>query len=312
MTTTSRLGADQAPAPPASYAPQILPATTTMSAVTLHAADLNRLAAYYREALGLMDVATDNPSTGASRGEAGRIVLGSGNTRLVVLEHTPDLPLARPGQAGLFHTALLFPDRSSLAATVARTARHPRSRFVGSADHLVSNAFYFTDPEGNGIELYWDRPRDTWAGPDGRLRMDTLPLDPNSFLTEHLDRADFAPDAVADIGHVHLRVGDLARAKEFYADVLGFEVTTGMPGALFVSAGGYHHHLGLNTWQSAGAGPRAATIGLGQVAITVPDNDGLANLADRLRRHRVAIRDDGRTLRFEDPWNSLIEVSSSN
>ncbi len=91
--------------------------------------------------------------------------------------------------------------------------------------------------------------------------MDTLPLDPNSFLTEHLDRADVAPDAVADIGHVHLKVGDLARTKEFYADVLGFEVTTGMPGALFVSAGGYHHHLGMNTWQSAGAGPRVPPSG---------------------------------------------------
>ncbi|CAN5840122.1 VOC family protein [soil metagenome] len=309
MTTTSRLDASQAPSVTATDASRILPATTNMSAVTLHAADPDRLATYYRDALGLVGVATEDASPAARRGRAGRIVLGSGDTPLVVLDHTPDLPLARPGQAGLFHTALLFPDRSSLAATVARTARHPRSRFVGSADHLVSNAFYFTDPEGNGIELYWDRPRDTWAGPDGRLRMDTLPLDPNSFLTEHLDRADVAPDAVADIGHVHLKVGDLARAKEFYADVLGFEVTADLPGALFVSAGGYHHHLGMNTWQSAGAGPRAATIGLGQVAVAVPDRDGLSSLAARLRGHRIDVRDDGQSLRFEDPWKSLIEVS---
>lgn len=312
MTSISGPGTRQAPATPAPDSSRILPATTIMSAVTLHAADLDRLATYYRDALGLVDVATDGESSTAGRRQTDRIVLGSDDTPLLVLEHTPDLPLAQPGQTGLFHTALLFPDRSSLAATVARTARHPRSRFVGAADHLVSNAFYFTDPEGNGIELYWDRPRDIWAGPDGRLRMDTLPLDPNVFLTEHLDRADVAPDAVAGIGHVHLKVGDLDRAKEFYAYALGFEVTTGMPGALFVSAGGYHHHLGMNTWQSAGAGPRAATIGLGQVAITVPDRDGLASLADRLRNHRVDVQDDGRTLRFEDPWKSLIEVSSAS
>lgn len=315
MTTPRGPDASVALAVTAVDASRILPATTTMSAVTLHAADLDRLARYYREALGLVDVATDTApdraASAATRRRATAVALGTGGTPLIVLQRTPDLPLAQPGQVGLFHTALLFPDRSSLAATVARTAQHPESRFVGSADHLVSNAFYFTDPEGNGIELYWDRPRETWAGPDGRLRMDTLRLDPNAFLAEHLQAAVPA-EVVADVGHVHLKVGDLDRAKEFYADVLGFEVTTGMPGALFVSAGGYHHHLGMNTWQSAGAGPRAATIGLGQVAIIVPDRDGLGGLADRLRNHRVDVRDDGRTLRFEDPWRSLIEVSSAN
>src|SRR5690606_7383883 len=117
-------------------------------------------------------------------------------------------------------------------------ARHPLSRFVGSADHLVSQAFYFTDPEGNGIELYVDRPRESWRVVGGQVRMDTLHLDPRSFLEGHLTAAALAGlhDAGAQVGHVHPQVGDIPLAREFYADALGFAVTMEAPGALFVSA----------------------------------------------------------------------------
>ena len=284
-------------------AERVLPASTTVDAVTLHTADLARTSAYYREALGLEELAGDAASAaGAPRGA---VVLGLRATAVVVLVHTPGLPAPARGQAGLFHTAVLLPDRASLAATVARAARHPLSRYVGSADHLVSQAFYFTDPEGNGIELYWDRPRETWRWEGGRVAMASLPLDPRAFLEEHLT-AD-GPSAAA-VGHVHLKVGDIARAREFYVDALGFEVTADLGSALFVSAGGYHHHLGMNTWESAGAGPRAATIGLGQVAIAVPDRPALDALVERLARTGTLVRDDGRTLRFSDPWGSLLEV----
>src|SRR5690606_28037910 len=143
--------------------------------------------------------------------------------------------------------------------------------FTGSADHLVSLAFYFDDPEGNGVELYWDRPREEWRWQDGSVAMDTLPLDPNGFIAEHrvapgdlaatgavaATGAAAAPgSAAASIGHVHLKVGNIDVARAFYVDTLGFEVTVGSwPGALFASAGGYHHHLGMNAWQSRGAGP---------------------------------------------------------
>ena len=295
--------------PPAQHdsAAELLPASTAMDAVTLHAADIGGLADYYREALGFVDVAEDVARVAA--GDAGgrrRVVLGRAGRPLVVLVHTPDLPPPRPGAAGLFHTAILFPDRPSLAAAVARAARHPRSRYVGSADHLVSQAFYFTDPEGNGIELYWDRDRTDWRWEDGRVAMASLPLDPRAFLREHLD-APVAPTAA--VGHVHLKVGDIPRARAFYVDALGFEVTAEWHGALFFSAGGYHHHLAVNTWDSRGAGPRAATLGLGQVAIAVPDRAAVEALAARLAGAGVPTRDDGRTLRFEDPWNSLVEVA---
>ena len=291
---------------------ELLAASTAMAAVTLHVRDLAAMTAYYRDALALEELA----ETGGTRapGTAGTTVaLGRAAVPLVVLVHTPDLPVARPGQAGLFHTALLLPDQAALAATVATAARHPRSRYVGSADHLVSEAFYFTDPEGNGIELYRDRPRHAWPCADGRLQMDSLALDPGAYLAEHLtDEALAAPQRDgAGVGHVHLKVGDLDAARRFYVDALGFAVTADWHGALFVSAGGYHHHLGLNTWESAGAGPRAATIGLGQVAITVPGRADLDALVARLRRHGVATADDGASVRFEDPWRSRIEVAAA-
>nr|WP_298456569.1 VOC family protein [uncultured Cellulomonas sp.] len=287
-----------------------------MDAVTLHVADLAGMTDYYRDALGLERLdgaATTTALDAATRHTGGRapqvVVLGRASTPLVVLVHTPGLPGQRRGEAGLFHTALLFPDRAALAAVLLRAAQHPRSRYVGSADHLVSEAFYFTDPEGNGIELYRDRPRETWTWTAaGGVVMDSLPLDATAFVREHS-----APDSArtAEVGHVHLKVGDIATARRFYADALGFEVTADLGSALFVSAGGYHHHMAMNTWQSRGAGARAATLGLGQVSLTVPSRDDLAALGARLRAHGVTPRDDGRTLRFEDPWRTLLEVSAA-
>lgn len=286
----------------------LLPAATAMSAVTLHVADLRGTADYYVQALGLTELPRGTaPLEVAGGRDRDVVVLGHGTTPLQVLVHTPDLPPARPGQAGLFHTALLYPTRAALAATVLLAARHPASRYVGSADHLVSQAFYFTDPEGNGIELYWDRPRADWRWSGGRVQMDTLALDPQSFLRENLQEEG---PQVGDVGHVHLKVGDVDVARGFYVGVLGFEVTADLGTALFVSAGGYHHHLGVNTWQSRGAGPRAATVGLGAVALSVPGREHLDALRGRLTAHHVAVADDGRTLRFRDPWGSLLEVDA--
>lgn len=277
-----------------------------MDAVTLHTGHLDGLAAFYRDALELSDV-SDGYVSGTT--SPGRVVLGREGRPLVILVSTPGLPSAAPGQAGLFHTAMHFPDRPSLAAALVSAARHPLSRFVGSADHLVSLAFYFTDPDGNGIELYWDRPPGQWTWTAGRVGMDSLPLHPGDFVQEY---ATERGGGDARVGHVHLKVGDIAQARQFYVDTVGFEVTAEWDGALFVSAGGYHHHMGMNTWQSRGAGPRAATIGLGQVAIAVPTRDDLAALTGRLAGHRIPVRDDGRSVRFQDPWGSLLEVSAAD
>lgn len=290
-----------------------------VDAVTLHVADLDAMAAYYRDALGLVTLAEGRagrrdghaPVQGGGPTGRGEVVLGRRGRAVVVLRHTPDLPPPGPRQAGLFHTAVLFDDERDLAATVLAAARHPRSRYVGSADHLVSEAFYFTDPEGNGIELYRDRPRETWTrGPGGRVAMDTLWLDPQEYLRTHVDEAAVAARsaAAARVGHVHLQVGDLGAARDFYVDTLGFDVTAEVPGALFVAVGGYHHHLAMNTWSSAGAGPRASSLGLGDVTITVPTRDDLDAAVARLRRRGVQVADDGAAVRTTDPWRNSITL----
>ena len=199
------------------------------------------------------------------------------------------------GEAGLFHTAILFETQADLAATVALAAQFDPSAYVGSADHLVSEAFYFTDPEGNGIELYWDRPREAWDWddtPQGRtVRMASLALPPQQYFRTHLSEDALArtPEAAAGVGHVHLQVGDTDTAAAFYVDTLGFERTADFHGqALFVSAGGYHHHMAMNVWNSRGAGPRRDTLGLGEVLISVPGQDDVGSLADRLKSAGIA------------------------
>ncbi len=279
----------------------LLPADTAMAAVTLHVADLSGMTAYYRDAVALSVL----------RAEGGTVVLGRGTTPLVVLQHTPGLPVPGRGQAGLFHTAILFADPAALAAAVASAVRVAPTTYVGAADHLVSLAFYFSDPEGNGVELYTDRAREQWTWVDGELQMASLPLDARRYLSEHLTE-DRSADQEAVVGHVHLQVGDIALAQEFYVDALRFERTTGWRGsALFVSAGGYHHHMAMNTWNSFGAGPRAATMGLGEVSIVVPAREEVLALADRLRHRRIPVADDGATISFEDPWKNLIRVTAS-
>lgn len=274
---------------------------TDMEAVTLHVADLAAMSAYYRDAVGLVPIAD----------EGGSEVLGRGTRPVIVLRHTPGLPRPGRNQAGLFHTAILFEDAASLAAAVLSTARHPRSQFVGSADHLVSEAFYFTDPEGNGIELYVDRDRAQWQYDGDRILMDTRRLDAESYLRSHLTEQAAAGlrDAAAKVGHVHLQVGDIPLAREFYSDALGFAVTFEAPGALFVSAGGYHHHLAVNVWNSRGAGPRASTLGLGEVTITVPDRAELDAAGDRIRHRGIAVTDDGRSLTMDDPWRNRVTLA---
>lgn len=285
---------------------RILSAHLQMDAVSLRVGDLEGMSAYYSEALAL------TPIEERSRGAEVHRVLGRGTIPFVRLIHTPDLPETSPREAGLFHTAFLFDDAASLAATVYQTAQHPASRFSGSSDHLVSEAFYFSDPEGNGIELYVDRPRDQWVRENGELKMATLFLDPNEYLRTHLDEATSGSVATSPgrVGHVHLQVGDVRVAEQFYVDALGFEPTVaGYPGALFASAGGYHHHIAMNTWNSRGAGPRAARLGLGDVAITLPAREDLDALTARLTGRGIAFADDGQAVVVHDPWGTQVTLA---
>ncbi|WP_295033239.1 VOC family protein [uncultured Microbacterium sp.] len=274
-----------------------------MGAVTLLVADLDAMTAYYRDAVTLRVLSADGD----------RVVLGRGTTPVVILEHSPALKHATPRSAGLFHTAILFESPRALAAALYSVARRAPGTFTGSADHLVSQAFYFTDPEGNGVELYWDRDRTQWSWTHGQVEMDTLYLDPNGFLDEHLTEEATADPVIggAVVGHVHLSVGDVESAREFYVRRLGFETTAELGGsALFVSAGGYHHHMAMNTWNSAGASRRTPALGLGRVEIMLPDADDIGSVAERMEHYGVAMRDDGRSLAFEDPWANEIRLTT--
>jgi catechol 2,3-dioxygenase len=281
-----------------------LAADTAMGAVTLNVAELDEMTAYYRDAIGLEVLTAEGP----------RVTLGRGGRAIIVLEHTPGLKHAAPHEAGLFHTAILFDTEEALAAAVYSVAQKHPGTFTGSSDHLVSKAFYFDDPERNGVELYWDRDRSEWSWVHGTLEMGTIYLDPNAYLREHLtDRAlEGAGFGDARVGHVHLSVGDVASASEFYVSRLGFDRTVEIPGqAVFVSAGGYHHHMAMNVWNSRGAGRRQRTLGLGRVDIEVPTADDLGELTERMRHYGVEARDDGQTVAFDDPWANLIRVSAA-
>jgi catechol 2,3-dioxygenase len=285
-----------------------LAADTAMGAVTLNVADLDAMTAYYRDGIGL-DVL---------RAEGDRVTLGrrtpSDSRDVVILVQTPELRHAAPHEAGLFHTAILFDTEAALAAAIYSVARLRPGSFTGSSDHLVSKAFYFDDPEGNGVELYWDRDRSAWSWTHGQIEMSTLYLDPNAFLQQNLteEGLDHAGWGDARVGHVHLSVGDVAGAREFYVDRLGWDSTIEIPGqALFVSAGEYHHHMAMNVWNSRGAGRRQRTLGLGQVDIIVPTADDLGALGERMAHYHLETRDDGRAVSVDDPWGNVIRVESA-
>ena len=278
----------------------LLPADLRMGEVTLWVADLAKMITYYRDAVGLTLISEAN----------GEAVLGHGDTTLVVLQHKPELKYAAPNQAGLFHTAILYPTQAALAKAVFAVAQQYPGTFTGSADHLVSQAFYFNDPEGNGVELYWDRDRSKWSWAHGSIEMDTLFLDPNEFLQQHLVETEV--DEGKQVGHVHLSVGSIPAAEEFYIKMLGFEKTLDWNGqALFVSAGGYHHHMAMNIWRSKGAGKRQLTLGLANVQIRLPTSEQVVEVNERLNYFGQQSQTQDGVVKVADPWGNLISISGN-
>lgn len=278
---------------------ELLPANADMGAVTLWVADLDLMLRYYRDIIGLSVLIE----------QENKITLGFENFKILILEQKPGLKHASQSDAGLFHTAILFQSQAALAKTVLKVLKAIPNSFTGSADHLVSKAFYFNDPEGNGVELYWDRDRSEWSWVHGSIEMDTIFLDPNLFLKEHLTEEPVREDK--KVGHVHLCVGSIAAAEEFYIKMLGFEKTLNWGNAaLFVSVGGYHHHMAMNTWRSKGAGKRQLALGLGNVEIILENQDQILEVKDRLDFYKLGSNFDGQITKVEDPWGNLISIKS--
>jgi catechol 2,3-dioxygenase len=236
-------------------------AVTTVGPVTLTVADATHQVAFYTERLGL-----------AVHGHDGAYVrLGAGGDDLLVLVEDRDAPPA-PGTAGLFHFAVLVPSRPALALALARLVE-TRTPLQGASDHLVSEALYLADPEGNGIEIYRDRPREAWVREGAQLKMTTDPLDVESLYRDGVDALpswNGLPEATI-IGHVHLRVAHIAPAEHFYCDELGMQLTARYGSrASFVSFHGYHHHVAFNTWGGVGAPlPPPGALGLREFALNV-------------------------------------------
>ncbi len=260
--------------------------------------------AFYEEAIGLSVL---------EGGGAGGTVLGaSDGAPLVELAPSPGAVPRPPRTTGLFHLAVLVPGRPDLAQAVARLSDFGW-RVTGASDHLVSEALYLNDPEGNGIEIYRDRPRAEWRYHDGGLQMATLPLDLGGLMRELPDgRAPRELPPGTRIGHVHLNVSSLEESEAFYVGLLGLEVTVrGYPGALFVAAGGYHHHIGLNSWAGEGAPPPPPdALGLRSFELVVPDAAELDRLVGRLSAAGVEVESRSDGLHVEDPSGNGIVLTT--
>jgi catechol 2,3-dioxygenase len=255
----------------------MIPPDTSIGKVRLRVADLDDLTTFYERVVGLQAVERGAEVTrlGAPDGE-----------RLIELVGAPDAAPAPSFSTGLFHLAILVPDRAELARSLQRVAG-AGWRLTGASDHLVSEALYLQDPEGNGIEIYRDRPREEWRRNGDELAMATLPLDLESVLGEldPSERGDRGMPGGTTMGHVHLQVADIPAAERFYNRGLGLDVMVrSYPGALFLAAGGYHHHLGLNTWQSQGAPPPPeGSLGLDRYELVLPSAAERDSAADRLQ-----------------------------
>jgi catechol 2,3-dioxygenase len=296
-----------------------LPAATRLGPVRLQVADLDRSLVWYSRVLGLEPVdrargemrpEQGGPNEAGSEGSPRVARLGvPGSLDLLVElhEHPGAAPVPRRGRLGLYHYAILLPDRPALG----RFLRHLATigERPGMSDHFVSEALYLYDPDGLGIEVYADRPRDAWRHEDRQLTMTTDPLDAQDLLRAAGDEgwAGMPPGTI--LGHVHLFVGDLARAATFYHAGLGFDKTVwSYPGALFLSAGGYHHHLGTNTWAegAAPAGPEDARLLEWEIVVPAPE-DAQATLSSIEAAGGTVQRGAGGGI-ARDPWGTTVRV----
>ena len=271
-----------------------------IGSVGLKARDLSRLTDFYNQAIGLQVIDRDSNTAR----------LGADGVTLLELEAAPNATPDDPRTAGLYHTAFLQPTRADLGRWLVHAARN-RVALTGASDHLVSEAIYLDDPEGNGIEVYRDRTPEEWRWNGDRIQMATDRLDLDNLAPDAGNTAyQGAPDGLR-IGHIHLRVGDLEVTQRFYCDTVGLNPTSGRHGALFMSSGRYHHHVGSNIWHSAGAGKRDDDrAGLSWFAIEAADNAARDAALVRLRTANVALQSSENGTEVRDPFGTRVRFSN--
>ncbi len=280
---------------------------TTVGAVALTVADLTRSVAFYTDLIGLSVISqTAHDAT-----------LGVAGNPLLLLHEQPGATPWTPttnGYTGLYHFAILLPTQRDLGRWLTHWLTQGQP-LPGQGDHLVSEALYLNDPDGHGIEIYRDRPRDQWTWQNGRVQMATDPVDLRGLLLAA--QADDAPwtglPAGTTIGHIHLQVGDIPTAAAFYHDLIGFDIVAAMPSALFVSAGGYHHHLGMNTWHSRHATPAPSNSAtMRHFTITLPTAVARQALLDRLAAAQIPYTQTGETITLQDPFHNTLHLAVAN
>ncbi|MBO9531753.1 MAG: VOC family protein [Solirubrobacteraceae bacterium] len=286
-----------------------LPAATRLGPVHLTVTDLARSVPFYEDVVGLTvqwrgTTDTDEPA----------VALGSDGTEPVVV--LVENPTASPQRrtSGLYHVALRYPTRESLGHLIRRIAE-TRTPIQGASDHGTHEAIYLPDPDGNGLELEWDRPRADWPPMAEEFsRGGPQPLDVESTVATTGSAATEARSAGVDMGHLHLHVGAIRLAEDFYRDVLGFSLIAALPSAIFMSAGGYHHHLGANIWNGPGAPPAApGSVGLRRWSVVVPEADDLGALMERIERGVGVshVTDEDGALVIADPSGNAVVVETA-
>jgi catechol 2,3-dioxygenase len=272
-----------------------------IGAVGLKARDLSRLTDYYTQAIGL-DVIDRDAKTAR---------LGAGGVTLLELEAAPNATPDNPRTAGLYHTAFLQPTRGDLARWLVHAAQN-RVPLTGASDHLVSEAIYLDDPEGNGIEVYRDRLPEEWRWSGDRIQMATDRLNLDALAADAGKTAYAGAPGGLRVGHIHLRVGDLVPTQQFYSDIVGLNPTAGRGGALFMSSGRYHHHVGSNVWHSAGAGRRDDDrAGLSWFTIEAADTAERDAALARLKAANVPLADSANGPEARDPFGTRVRFSKA-
>lgn len=269
-----------------------IPDDSRIGRVAIRVNDLDEMTTFYETVIGLQVLSQQDD----------RAVLGVDQEVLTLIEDRDTEPRHRD-ETGLFHTAFRVPTRSSLGDVLKRVEEH--WELDGSADHGVSEALYFTDPDGNGIEVYCDRPQEKWEiDENGMVRMATQRLD-LADLREQANGTEDAPDGTI-VGHVHLEVSDIDASRRFYVDTLGLNIRQEMSTALFVAAGDYHHHIGMNTWN--GRTEPASGRGLDWFEIIIPHENTAAKLRERCKEHGYDTEDDENGCTVIDPDRIQIRI----
>lgn len=269
--------------------------------VRLKIKNLDRSLRFYQEVIGLQVLKQE--------GHVAELTADGEHVLLVLEENEAFRMLPGRNVSGLYHFAILVPDRVSLGLALRNLIKHQIP--VGQGDHLVSEALYLNDPDRNGIEIYADRPRDTWQKDEqGEYKMTTDPVDIEGLLNISEQGEWRGLPTGTKIGHVHFHVGDLNRAKQFYTEVLGFDIVSHYGrDALFISAGGYHHHIGLNIWAGTGAPPNPEdAVGLRYFTITLPDQEALQEVGSRLQQAGAVYEQEAGLISVTDPFGIGIRL----